>query len=302
MSVEPHGDGAHPGTRIVSDLIAERLQDLRPAERRVARTLLADYPIAGLRTTASLAQDAGVSAPSVLRFSHALGFDSFRTFQSALTEELRRDNLAPLGRMPWQRESGSESELLLERARTLTDDAMASLSRVPPTEIETAIELLSDGTRNLLITGGRFSGVLASHLATNLEQIRPRVRLVQDPYGTQMAQIIDLRARDVWMLFDFHPYQDSTVQLATEVKRAGGTVILVTDQRLSPAAVNSDVVLPISVDAPSPFHSLSTGILLVELLVVPVLQRIGENGEIRMSRWETVRDRELLQQKDERAG
>lgn len=50
--------------RTVAETIDRRLNELRPAERRAAGTLLADYPSAGLGTVADLAQRAEVSPPS----------------------------------------------------------------------------------------------------------------------------------------------------------------------------------------------------------------------------------------------
>jgi DNA-binding MurR/RpiR family transcriptional regulator len=279
----------------VAELIGDRMDSMRPSERRVARVLLADYPSAGLRTASSLAKDAGVSAPSVVRFTTALGIEGFSALQSALRDELSLRSQGPLGRVHWESEDGSNAEVLTRRARELADDAVASIAAIPPRELDATIELLADAGRRLFITGGRFSGALAQHLALGLEQIRPRVRLVADPFGMDMVRIVDVKARDVYVLIDFHRYQRSTVELARHVKRTGASVILITDRRLSPAAADADIVLPISVSAPSPFYSLSAGIMLVELLIVPVFHRLGRAGEARMGRWDAFRSRELLQ-------
>lgn len=279
----------------VAELIGDRMESLRPSERRVGRALLADYPSAGLRTVASLAEDAGVSAPSVVRFTQALGLESFSALQAALRGELSLRSQGPLGRITWQSEQGSNAEMLVKRAKQLAADAVASLESIPPTEIDAAIDLLADASRRLLLTGGRFSAVLAQHLAVNLEQVRPRVRLVADPFGMDMVRVVDLTARDVYLLIDFHRYQRSTVELARHANRRGAAVILITDQGLSPAAADADIVLPISVSAPSPFYSLSAGVMLVELLVVPVFHRLGAKGEDRMRAWDAFRSRELLQ-------
>lgn len=75
--------------RTVAETVDRRLNELRPAERRAAGTLLADYPGAGLGTMADLAQRAEVSPPSVMRFAQGLGYDDgFTAVQSALREEL----------------------------------------------------------------------------------------------------------------------------------------------------------------------------------------------------------------------
>ena len=55
-----------------------------PTERKVARVLLQQYPLAGLETVAQLAQKAAVSGPTVLRLVAKLGFDGYSAFQEAL--------------------------------------------------------------------------------------------------------------------------------------------------------------------------------------------------------------------------
>ena len=50
------------GARI-GELVRQRQADLSLAERKLARVLLASYPIAGLESVARFAERAGVSAP-----------------------------------------------------------------------------------------------------------------------------------------------------------------------------------------------------------------------------------------------
>ena len=61
----------------IGELVRQRQADLSPAERKLARVLLASYPIAGLESVARFAERAGVSAPTVTRFITKLGFRSF---------------------------------------------------------------------------------------------------------------------------------------------------------------------------------------------------------------------------------
>ncbi|MFB7758506.1 MurR/RpiR family transcriptional regulator, partial [Streptomyces sp. NPDC056121] len=61
----------------LADVIRHKLGDLSPAERKVARVLLANYPSAGFETVAVLAERAGVSAPTVIRFVGRLGYRGF---------------------------------------------------------------------------------------------------------------------------------------------------------------------------------------------------------------------------------
>jgi DNA-binding MurR/RpiR family transcriptional regulator len=86
--------------------------------------LLADYPSAGLGTVADLAERAGLARHRVMRFAQGLGYDGFTAVPSALREELTQRSKGPLGRVRWDIEHGSNSELLLRRARQVSDLAL----------------------------------------------------------------------------------------------------------------------------------------------------------------------------------
>lgn len=278
----------------VADVIRARMTDLRPAERKVARTLLSDYPSAGLNTVADLADRASVSGPSVVRFTQALGFPGFPALQAALRTELTRRSTGPLARATPPQDPGSQSEVLLRRATAVTKIALDSLAAIPPADLEAAIDLIGDTSRRLFLAGGRFTRVLAEYLALHLEQLRPKVRYLGDPLGADLGQILDLGRRDVLVLIDVNRYQLSAVELAATVRRRGAAIVLITDEQLSPAAADADVVLPTTIAAPSVFNSMITAFLLAELLVVPVLERLGEAAQTRLAAWDAGRAHELV--------
>src|ERR1700739_2181486 len=74
--------------RAVSEVLRQNLAGFTPAERKVARELLADYPRAGLETVARLAHRADVSPPSVVRLVTKLGYTGFPDFQEHLRQEV----------------------------------------------------------------------------------------------------------------------------------------------------------------------------------------------------------------------
>jgi DNA-binding MurR/RpiR family transcriptional regulator len=75
-------DTAHDSR--VGELVRLRIGTLSPAERRLARVLLASYPIAGLESVARFAERAGVSPPTVTRFITKLGFRGYPEFQEVI--------------------------------------------------------------------------------------------------------------------------------------------------------------------------------------------------------------------------
>ena len=61
----------------VAELIADRIGAMPAGERRAAQTLIANYPLIGLKTVADFSQQAGVSSPTILRFVGRLGFQNY---------------------------------------------------------------------------------------------------------------------------------------------------------------------------------------------------------------------------------
>lgn len=84
--------------------VAERVRraegSLSPAERKIARALTANYPAVGLESASGLASQAGVSAPTVVRFVARLGFDGYRHFQQSLRAEVQARHASPLTLAP----------------------------------------------------------------------------------------------------------------------------------------------------------------------------------------------------------
>src|SRR5437899_12013202 len=82
----------------VGEVVRQRLDSLSPAERRLARVLLASYPIAGLESVARFAERASVSPPTVTRFITKLGFTGYPELQEVLPHEVPARLSSPLER------------------------------------------------------------------------------------------------------------------------------------------------------------------------------------------------------------
>jgi DNA-binding MurR/RpiR family transcriptional regulator len=270
------------------------LSSLSKAERRVGRALLADYPSAGLASAARLAERAEVSPPTVLRFAQSLGYDGFAGLQVALRAELTAQSSGPITRLPDAPAAGGLLDRLLRQARGQNDRAVETLALLPEPALDAAVALLSDAGRPVHLHGGRFSHLLAAHLAAHLEQLRPGVRLLTDPRGRDLGSMMELTRRDVVVLFDYHRYQRSAADLAAAVHRAGATVVLITDDLACPVAPDAEVVLAASSTVGTVYQSMAAGFLLTELLIPLVMDAIGEPARTRMALWEQQRRAELL--------
>lgn len=270
------------------------LPTLSKAERRVGRALLADYPSAGLASAARLAERAEVSPPTVLRFAQSLGYEGFADLQVALRAELSARSSGPITRLPDAPAAGSMLDRLLQQARAQNERAAETLAMLPESALEGAVALLADTGRTLYLHGGRFSQLLAVHLAAHLEQLRPGVRVLTDPTGRDLGALLELSRTDVLVLFDYHRYERSAAILAGRVHRAGATVLLITDDLACPVAPDAEVVLAASSTVGTTYQSMAAGFLLTELLIPLVMDAVGEPARTRMALWEEQRRTELL--------
>ena len=68
--------------------LRERLEELPAAQRSVVQCVLEDPRAAVAATVEQLAQQAGVSMPTIVRTCRSFGFESVREFMLALAQDL----------------------------------------------------------------------------------------------------------------------------------------------------------------------------------------------------------------------
>lgn len=273
----------------MADLLRARRADLTPAERRVVQILLGDYPAAALQSVARLAQDAGVSAPTVVRLVAKLGFAGYPHLQDVLRAELSARAAGPLHAYPDGVNAARHSDPLPARAeRSIGVAVQASLGALDPVELDRALGLLTDPEREVVATGGRFSWILAAHLSGFLSLLRPRVRHLPPEPGERNRGLLDIGPRTTVVLFDYRRYQRDTVEFGRDAAARGAALIVCTDPYLSPAASAATVLLTTSLDALAPFISLAAPFALVETLVAGAAERGGKAARARLAGYEQL--------------
>ncbi len=283
-----HARAVDPGRQGLATLVHDRMPWLTASERKVARAFLTSYPIAGLENVAQLAQRAGVSGPTVMRFVGKLGFVGYPELQEALRREVQEKLTSALAQFPEDPGKAPEGVLQasLQTFHTELDRSFAGLSQA---EFDEAVGVLADPRHSILCTGGRFSQVLAYYLFLHLNMLRPRCRYVVAAPTPRWDELIDVDRRTVLVVFDYRRYQNSTIEFANRAVQKGCQVVLFTDPWLSPVAEVSRHVLTSSVRAPSPFDSLVPAFALLETVVAALSVRIGSKAKPRIEELERLR-------------
>jgi len=266
------------------------LGTLPGAEKKVAHAFLAHYPTAGLSTIAELAQAAGTSAPTVLRFVTRLGFESFPEFQRALREEVQAQLMSP---SPLERGRSTTSTQpdtpgLITSFGRVSANLDATLEAISESEFDAACDLLSDPKSACYFLGGRFTDFIAGYMAAHLRIIRPNVRRFSGQTSTWHDQVLDLRPGDVVVLFDIRRYQPDLVRLGEILVERKARIVLVTDPWLSPVARFAHVVLPCVVEAGRTWDSSVPLLALAEALIDRVSRGQWGSAQARMQALEDI--------------
>jgi DNA-binding MurR/RpiR family transcriptional regulator len=282
-----------PETR-VGELVRQRLNDLSPAERKLARVLLASYPIAGLESVARFAERAQVSPPTVTRFITKLGFRGYPEFQETLRHEVQARLSSPLTRYRGDQPARETESLLSDALDVATENLKATVDVLSHRDVNEAVEVIGDVRRRVMVLGGRVSAPLARYLAAQLHLLRPGIGLVDSERSAPAQQLIDMRRGDVLVVFDYRRYQSDTIESARVAAAQGCNVILFTDPWLSPASGFARQVIVTSVDMVGPFDSLVGAMAVVEGVVAAVLSRLGPRAQSRMQSLERLRAGDVL--------
>ncbi|WP_025133445.1 MurR/RpiR family transcriptional regulator [Leucobacter sp. PH1c] len=289
---ETPAEGDSPAARI-----RERLGECTPGERKVARALLAAYPAAGFESVAGLAEIAGVSGATVVRFTTKLGYAGFPDFQRALREELEQRSASPAAL--YARTNADQRPPHPDDLAALAEPAVGNLRAtfggLSEHDFSTTVQALADPKRRIWLVGGRYSMFLAEYFAASLQQLRGAVHMVPQMASVRAAAVVGFDAKDVLVAFDFRRYESETRHLVQHAKAHRATVVLVTDKWVSPCASDADTVLTSVASERGPFDSVVPVMALIESLFEATLTRIGAPARERMEGIErTAQELDLL--------
>jgi DNA-binding MurR/RpiR family transcriptional regulator len=222
----------------------------------------------------------------VLRLLDRLGFGSYPEFQERLRDEVTRSmSMSPLSRARASRAVPSDDSVFL-RAVELRARLVARLQdTVPPGEIERAVGLLAGRPKHVVISGGYFSRLIARMLAMQLDQLITGVDYADEPRGADLAKYLRLGRDSVVIVYDLRRYELASKEVVSLAKACSASVVLITDESLSPSAEEADIVLPVAVDG-VPFDSFAALLVFTESLVDAVFHEVGETAIERMADWE----------------
>lgn len=250
----------------VRSRVEAALDRMTRSERRAAQVLLSHYPVAGLDSITGFAEAAQVSAATIQRLVAKIGMESYPEFRQALRAEL-----ADAGPLTVRRTQKGEAGDPIARFGAGCEDAIReTLKAVDRQSLADVVEALAAPRRAVYIAAGAFTAPLARHFDFHLRKMRPGVVLMDQDMAGRTDDLVNVRKKDVMVVFDIRRYQPDTAVTARLAEERGAEVVLLTDMWMSPIARIASHAFRAKVDAATPWDTLVGLAALVELIASEV--------------------------------
>lgn len=278
-----------------TETIGERLQrsfdELTRAERQLANSILENYPVSGLGSITTVASNASVSTPTVVRMVRKLGFAGFPQFQAELRRELEAKIVNPIAKHDTWAENAPNEHILNRFTEAVVDNIHQTLAQIDPADFDAACGLLSDPDRSVFVVGGRITRALSDYFYMHLQMIRRGVINIESRSNSWPHSLLDMSENDVLVLFDNRRYENSTIKLGELARERGVKIILFTDQWRSPVSRFADLCFSSRIVVPSAWDSSVMIMLLLETVIAEVQKQTWDGTRERIEALEDVFDR-----------
>jgi len=275
----------------VAELLQSNFDNLTRAERQLSHSLMENYPVSGLGSITAVAQKASVSTPTVARMVQKIGFKGFPEFQAALRDEVEATISDPIAKHDTWADQAPNEHIVNKFTEAVIDNIRHSLGQLDIETFEKSCGLLADTNRSLFVVGGRITRAMADYFFLHMQVLRKDVTHIQSISNAWPHYLLDIKKDDVIVIFDVRRYENSTLKLAEMAAEAGATIILFTDQWLSPISKLAHHTFSLKIVVPSAWDSSVTTMLLVETIIADVQQRTWPETRERMEELEVMFDR-----------
>lgn len=270
---------AEPMERIapaVIDKIRSLMDDLTRSQRMLAEYLVQRPEKAGFLPINELAQAAGVSVATVMRFCNALGYSGYvelgREVQNSIQNELSllgRFNLAQGA----AKSKANRGESAFERILSLEIENLNQLSRsVNKSDFFKCLKWMSQAD-HVVIIGTMASVALTEYFGYAASKVMPSVRSVAAIGGQNADFLKGLGPDSLVFLIAFPRYPKTTIALAELVRRQGCRIVALTDSNQSPIIQVAHIAFLISISATSFVDAYAAPIAFINGLITEFAAR-----------------------------
>jgi DNA-binding MurR/RpiR family transcriptional regulator len=168
--------------------------------------------------------------------------------RSAADRQLRTPNERYGARLNERSSSLALQEKIVQRERQNLEEALARVSR-DGSAVRVAAAIVA--ARRRFVAGSGKSLAYATLLATDLSAGLSLVTLIDNAVVRAVDVLSEVRSTDVLVAFSMRRYRRDTIHLCREFKKAGGIVVVITDEGDAPAAKLADAAVVVTTESAS---------------------------------------------------
>ena len=257
------------------DRIEENYDSFSKSQKKLAEYLKKNPDRVVSVTAKTLAKNAGVSEPTVVRFATFLGYEGYKQFSEAI-EEQAINHMSSVDRLRMTSERLERSDVLRQTLNSDIEKILKTLSSIDGEAFDGAVDAICRA-RKVYIAGVRSTAPLASFLYSYLNLMCEEVILLGNGTGSEMyEQMIHIDLRDVMIAISFPRYSMGTIRAVDFAKRERARVIAITDSEKAPISSRADFCLVAKSDMASIVDSLVAPLSLINALIVAVSMQMGD--------------------------
>lgn len=263
--------------------ISEELNGLSTAERKVAECALAEPKWFVHAAVAEIAERAGVSQPTVIRFCRSLGFKGLPEFKLALSASISHSGLPYVhAELNIDDSMGDVMEKVLGNAAAALLGARRSLNQ---SDLESAVAILTHA-RRIEFYGVGNSGIVAQDAQHKFFRFGVSTVAYSDTHTQLMAASV-LNRDDVLVVIS---NSGSSIELldAVSIAKENGAQVIAITRSDSPLAQLADCVLPVAVQEDNsrytPMVSRMLQLAVVDILAIGLALRLGETISLKLEK------------------
>lgn len=253
----------------IEKIIVDKLPVYSKNQKKLANFVLEHLETIPLLSVNEIAEKAGVSTATVVRFSRVLGFQGYLEFRNHLME-LLKEKLSPVEKYKATISKKSDyTESLTKVAHQVVNNINRSLQQNSLENFKHIAEHLRE-SESIYCIGMGISRYIAEIMAYQLKLYLKKAFSLPGDSLTFAEQIILLKPTDLLFAFSFPPYSRPTVEAAKLANELGIPVVAVTDKRTAPIAQYCQHILLAKTDNILFTNSLGAISVLMNALVTEI--------------------------------
>ncbi len=263
--------------KIVADLLV-LLPSLTPKLRAAAK-LVIDKPNAVATTSMrSLAQQAGVTAPTMIRLAKKLGFENYSQFKTVFCDAI--DNFSfeqRASQLQHAFETEGEGIIVRELAESGHRNIQHFYDNLDVEACCRAADLIINASSAYVVaaSGPHWIGAYMQYVG---KMAVPHFRVRRTSGDGLVEGLITIGEDDVVLAMTYNPYARQTVEAIEFALSRGAKLVYLTDSQAAPMADRATVLILQSTESPQFFPSMVPVVSAIETLLAVIVARSGQGA------------------------